>query len=263
MLSEEVKSAHPTLFMQALAPKPNFENIPAPVADSAAQVSLRAIAGLEVASVVASVFLTVWVIIPLQPPQRWLIAIPGLLALALIIHSHRVRGERLGEMGFSLRHFWRGLRLVALPTLVACASFAAIGYFANSFHRTSHFGSTLLVLPIWAMTQQYVLQCFIYRRMRFVFAGNAASSDGQQRRVNLAILATAAIFAFTHSPNLTLMLLTMVGALIWSWVYERAPNLWALGFSHAVISLMLMTSLPPWLLSSMSVGYKHFLYQKF
>lgn len=249
--------------MQAFAPKPSLENRPAPAADFAAHVSLRMIAGLEVASVVASVFLTVWVIIPLQPPQRWLTVVPGLLALALIIHSHRVRGERLGELGFSPRHFGRGLRLVALPTLVACAMFAAIGYFANSFHQTSHFGSTLLVLPVWAVTQQYVLQCFIYRRMRFVFAGNATSPDAERRRVNLAILATAAIFAFTHAPNLTLMLLTMAGALIWSWVYERAPNLWALGLSHAVISLMLMTSLPSWLLSSMSVGYKHFLYQKF
>lgn len=59
------------------------------------------------------------------------------------------------------------------------------------------------------------------------------------------------------------MTLTFVGGLIWSSVYERAPNLFAIALSHAAISLMLMTSLPPWLLPSMSVGYKHFLYQKF
>ncbi len=59
------------------------------------------------------------------------------------------------------------------------------------------------------------------------------------------------------------MILTFAGGLIWSWVYERAPNLFAIALSHAVISLMLMTALPPWLLPSMSVGYKHFLYQKF
>ncbi len=249
--------------MQAIAPKPKIEEKLAPVAEPAAQVSLRTVAGLEVASVVASVFLTVWLIIPLQPQQRWLTAIPGLLALALVINSHRVRGEHFSEIGFSLRHFGRAFRLVALPTLLACAVFAAIGYSTGSFHRTSHFWSSLLVLPVWAVTQQYVLQAFIYRRIRVVFSVNSAAPDEQGRQANLAILATAAIFSLTHAPNLALMLLTLIGALLWCWVYERAPNLWALGLSHAVISLMLMTSLPPWLLPSMSVGYKHFLYQKF
>lgn len=247
--------------MQAFAPKPRVEEKLGVIAP-AAQVSLRAIAGLEVASVVASVFITVWLIIPLQPQQRWLTAIPGLLALGLVINSHRLRGERFSEIGFSGRHFGRAFRLVALPTLLACGVFAAIGYSTGSFHQTSHFWSSLLVLPVWAITQQYVLQAFIYRRMRFVFAGDAAPNE-QRRQANLAILATAVIFALAHAPNLALMLLTFVGALLWCWVYERAPNLWALGLSHALISLMLMTSLPPWLLPSMSVGYKHFLYQKF
>ena len=91
--------------MQAFATKPRIEENLAPVPDPAARVSLRAVAGLEVASVVASVFITVWVIIPLQLQQRWLTAIPGLLALALIVNSHRVRGERFGDIGFSRRHF--------------------------------------------------------------------------------------------------------------------------------------------------------------
>jgi len=46
-------------------------------------------------------------------------------------------------------------------------------------------------------------------------------------------------------------------------VYERAPNLFALGLSHGLMSDLAMSSLPPWLLHSMSVGYKHFIYQKF
>lgn len=249
--------------MQVLAPKPNLENKPAPEADPAARVSLRAVAALEVASVMASVFLTVWVIIPLQPPQAWLAAVPGLLALTLIINSHRVRGERLAEVGVSPRYFGRALRLVALPTLVGCALFAAIGYASGSLHRTSHFWTTLLVLPVWGLMQQYVLQGFIYRRIRFALMGDTPSPDEFRRRERLAMLATAAIFALVHAPNLTLMALTFAGAAIWTWVYERAPNLLALGLSHAALSLMLMTSLPPWLLQSMSVGYKHFLYQKF
>ena len=226
-------------------------------------ISLRAVGGIEVASVIASVFITTWVVIPLQPEPRWLIALPGLFAAGLMLNSHRVRGERFSEVGLSTKNFWPALRLVALPTLAACGAIAALGFVTNSFHLTSHFWSNLLVLPVWALIQQYVLQAFIYRRMRWLIVAESASAAEQRRQVRWAILATAAIFSLTHLPNLMLMLLTLLGSLLWSWVYERAPNLFALGLSHAVISLMLMTSAPAWLLPSMSVGYKHFLYQKF
>ncbi len=226
-------------------------------------ISLRAVGVLEIASVIASVFLTTWVLIPLQPEPRWLIALPGLFASALMLNSHRIRGDRFSEVGVSAQNFGRALRLVVLPTLAACGVIAALGFATNSFHLTSHFRTNLLVLPVWAVIQQYVLQAFIYRRMRWLFVTESASPEMQRRQVRLAIWATAAIFSLTHLPNLMLMLLTLLGGLMWSWAYERAPNLFALGLSHAVISLMLMTSAPAWLLPSMSVGYKHFLYQKF
>lgn len=253
--------------MQALAPKHDIEQQPpapaAPAQAPVAQISLRAVTALELASVFVSVIITTWAIIPLQPRQRWLTAAPALLAIALMINSQRVRGESLREVGFSAEHFSRALRLLAAPTILACATFAAIGYGAGSFHRTSHFWLNVLVTPVWALVQQYVLQGFIYRRVRFLLLGRLLPPDERKKRTRLAILATAAIFSFTHAPNLALMALTFAGGLIWSWVYQRAPNLFAIALSHAAISLMLMTSLPPWLLPSMSVGYKHFLYQKF
>ncbi len=245
--------------MQAIAPKQEFPKAQAPAQEpESATISLRAVNTLEVASVFASVLLTTWALIPLQPRQRWLTAIPALLAIGLMVNSHRVRGESLADVGFTKRHFGRALKLLTAPTLLACVAFAAAGYLTGSFHRTTHFWSNLLVVPMWALLQQYVLQGFIYRRLRQILAG-----DTSEQPANRAILAAAAIFALVHAPNLTLMVFTFLGALMWSWVYERAPNLFALGLSHAVISLMLMSSLPPWLLESMSVGYKHFLYQKF
>lgn len=250
-------------FMQVFAAKQGAEKNTANQSEPEPQFSWRLVGGLEVASIIASVFITTWVIIPLQPEPRWLIAVPGLFAAALMLNSHRVRGEKLDEVGLSTRNFWRASRQLALPTLAACFVIAVIGFFTQSFHLTSHFWTNLLVLPVWAVVQQYVLQAFIYRRMRCVLVSELASPDEHRRQTRLAILVTAMIFALTHLPNLMLMLLTLLGALLWSWVYERTPNLFALGLSHAAISLMLMTSLPSWLLPSMSVGYKHFLYQKF
>lgn len=249
--------------MQSYVTKQSAEQITPNQPEPELQFSLRLVGGLEIASVIASVFITTWVIIPLQPEPRWLMALPGLFAALLMLYSHRQRGEKLSEVGFSLRNFWKALSLVAIPTLAVCSVIAAIGFLTSSFHLTSHFWTNLLVLPVWAVIQQYVLQAFIYRRMRWIFISESDSPEQLLRQTRLAILATAVIFSLTHLPNLMLMLLTLLGALLWSWVYERAPNLFALGLSHAVISLMLMTSLPPWFLPSMSVGYKHFLYQAF
>jgi membrane protease YdiL (CAAX protease family) len=249
--------------MRALAPQHDIEEYPAPDREPVAEISLRGVTALELISVMASVIITIWGIIPLQPRQRWLLAMPALLAIALMINSQRVRGESAREIGLGFDYFSRALWLVMGPTLIACLVFAAIGYFTGSFHRTSHFWLNALATPLWALVQQYVLQGFIYRRVRFLLVNDSQSSAERKRRLKLAILATAAIFSCAHAPNPMLMTLTFTGGVIWSWVYQRAPNLLALAMSHALISLMLMTSLPPWLLPSMSVGYKHFLYQKF
>ena len=253
--------------MQALAPQHEVEEQPpapaTPAQEPTAQISLRAVTVLEIASVLVSVIITSWAIIPLQPRQQWLTAAPALLAIALMINSHRVRGESPHEIGFGAQYFSRALRLLFAPTAIACAGFAAIGYGAGSLHRTSHFWLNALVTPVWALIQQYVMQGFIYRRVRFLLLDDSLAPDERKKRVRLAILATAAIFSTAHAPNLSLMTLTFAGGLMWSWAYERAPNLFAIALSHAAISLMLMTSLPPWLLPSLSVGYKHLLYQKF
>ena len=249
--------------MRALAPQHDIEEQPAPAREPVAEISLRGVTALELVSVMASVIITAWGIIPLQPRQRWLMAVPALLAIALMVNSQRVRCESAREIGLSFDHFTRAFRLVMGPTLVACLGFAAIGYFTDSFHRTSHFWINAMFTPLWALIQQYVLQGFIFRRVRFLLLNESLSPRERRSRVRLAILITAAIFSCAHAPNPMLMTLTFTGGVIWSWVYQRAPNLLAIALSHAIISLMLMTSLPPWLLPSMSVGYKHFLYQKF
>src|SRR5262249_46453071 len=86
-----------------------------------AQPSLHAVTGLEIVSGISTCLLTTWALIPLQPRHQWLVAIPGLLAIGMMINSHRVRGESPSELGFTLQHFIRGLRLVLVPTLVASA----------------------------------------------------------------------------------------------------------------------------------------------
>jgi membrane protease YdiL (CAAX protease family) len=228
-----------------------------------ARLSLRLVTLIEITSVIGSVLLIVWAIAPLFPQTRWLMIPPGIFAFSLILYSHHIRRESWSEIGFTSRHFRPALRLLATPVLIGGSVLMLFGYFQNSFHRSTHFELNLIVVPAWGIVQQYVLQGYVYRRVRQLLVHDQLKVELRKRRLRLSQLSTAGLFALVHLPNLTLTLLTFLAAVIWSWVYERAPNLWALGLSHGLLSLMLMHSSPTWLLQSMSVGYKHFLYQKF
>lgn len=219
-----------------------------------ARLSLRAVAALEIVSIVCSVLLTAWVLNPLQLNQRWLEALPGALALLLMINSHRLRGESFAQLGFATQHFGRAVKLLSAPMMLVMALLLLIGYIGNSLNFGRRFWLSLLVLPLWGLTQQYILQAFIYRRIKAIFG---------VERTSLAIVAAAGLFALVHAPNVPLMLLTLIGGLVWTWVYERAPNLYALGLSHALMSAIAMSSLPAWFLQSMSIGYKYLIYQRF
>ncbi len=220
----------------------------------AASLSLRFVTTLEIASVVGSVLLTAWVLTPLQLNQRWLEALPGFCALLLMIHSHWLHGETLAELGFTTKHFGRASKLLLGPMVVTAMLLICIGFWGSSLHFERHFWLSLLLLPWWGLTQQYILQGFIYRRLRLIVGA---------KKNTFTIFLAAFLFALVHAPNVPLMLLTLLGGLVWTWVYTRAPNLLALGLSHALMSAIAMSSLPTWFLQSMSIGYKYLIYQRF
>ncbi|MEP7273096.1 MAG: CPBP family intramembrane glutamic endopeptidase [Acidobacteriota bacterium] len=212
--------------------------------------SLRLATLLEVLSVVMSVVVVLWVVVPLAPGSRTLMCVPAVLALSLIVYSHYVRRETLEDLGLTGTHLRSALGLVVLPTLLAAGVLFAIGTRSTSIRIDSGLLLKVVTLPLWGLFQQYILQAFIYRRVRTLFESPAWS-----------VLTTAALFAAVHLPNPLLTALTFVGALVWTMVYERAPNLYVLGVSHGLISLVAMTTLPAWVLPSLSVGYKYLYYQ--
>lgn len=249
-----------TIEPEAEAPVSSAYQKPEP---APAQLSLRAVTILEVVSVLFTVLLTSWVVVPLRLNNRPLEVIPALLALGLMLNSHRLRRETPGMLGFTASHFGAALKLLLIPMLVATAIILLAGYRLASLHFDARFWLSFTGRSVWGLLQQYILQAFIYRRVKFVLLSEGLSGMAQVARVRLAILIAASLFALVHAPNVPLMALTLIAGLLWTWVYERAPNLFALGLSHGLLSASAAASLPEWMIQGMVVGLRHLAYQAF
>jgi membrane protease YdiL (CAAX protease family) len=219
----------------------------------ASALESRALAAWEIVSIACSTMIAEWAVLALGADKLWL-AVPVACAFALIFYSHKLRGESLRELGWRTDNFVQAARLLLLPMLVGSVLLALVGWlwFGGSFSfGQRRAGWAVFGFPVWGfawgLLQQYVLQSYINRRAQILFGQGAAS-----------ITIVALLFALLHLPNPWLMCATFLGGLIWAAVYQRAPNLYALAISHAVLTWVLISTLPSDALRGLRVGYKFF-----
>ena len=212
----------------------------------------RALAAWEIVAASTSALAAEWVVGTLAGRGRLLLLIPVTTAVVLMLLSHRVRGESASEIGWRLDNFGEAARLLLPPMLVVSALLVGLGWYAGTldFGRWEG-GQSILGVPglslVWGVLQQYALQGFINRRAQLALGRGA-----------LSVLLVGFLFALFHLPNPWLMFATFAGGLLWAYVYQRAPNLLAVGLSHSLMTWVMISSVPAGALHNLRVGFKYF-----
>jgi len=215
--------------------------------------SERSLAGWEIASVFSSAVIGEWILSAAGGRTKLIVLIPVSLAFVLVIGSQVLRREQLRDLGLRFDNFFGALKLLALPMIVVTLVCVALGWMSGTrpdifrWHAARPIVFQLLLGFAWGFVQQYVLQSFINRRAQIVWQRGLRS-----------VLLTAAVFALLHFPNPWLMLMTFTGGLVWAFVYQRTPNLFALAVSHSVMTWVLVSTLPDSALNHLRFGFKYF-----
>jgi membrane protease YdiL (CAAX protease family) len=213
----------------------------------------RALAGWEIASVVSSIVIAEWLTVSAAGLSKAIIAVPVALAIVLIILSHRLRSESMRNIGFRFDNFLRALSMLTVPVVATALLCLLVGWMLGTpvnflrWHPNRYLALQFAVGFCWALAQQYVLQGFINRRAMILVSKGWVS-----------ILITATVFGLLHLPNIWITAITFGGGLIWAFVYQRVPNLFALAITHSVMTWFIVSTLPPAALRHLRVGLGYF-----
>ena len=219
---------------------------------SETKVSDRALASWEIVSVVSSTLIAEWLFVSVAGLSKLIVAIPIVLAVIVIFFSHRARNEGLREIGFRFDNFLKALRLLLAPMLMAVALGLGIGWRLGSINFMRWHPTRFLIIQLvlgfgWGLVQQYVLQGFLNRRAMTVLGKGWTS-----------VFVIAAVFATLHLPNPLLTAITFAAGIIWSAVYQRVPNLFAVAISHSIMTWLVVSTIPPSALNQLRVGIRYF-----
>jgi membrane protease YdiL (CAAX protease family) len=126
----------------------------------------------------------------------------------------------------NLRAMFFRLMPIAAVALISCL---IIGYTRATLQVTWHIIPGLVLYPIWGTVQQFLCVGLV--------TGNLQDMRRPVPKI-LNVLITAVLFSALHYPNLWLMAGTFVLAILYSIVYLRERNLYALGLFHGWLGVI-------------------------
>ncbi|MDI6783974.1 MAG: CPBP family intramembrane metalloprotease [bacterium] len=129
--------------------------------------------------------------------------------------------------GFRWDNFWGAFRYSLYFTIPAIALLIGYGFLTQRFPLPSTFWFICLLYPGWGIVQQFALQGLVHRNLREII-----------KPVFYRSLILGILFSFAHLFDLRLVILAFPIGFAFSWIYNRYPNLWALGICHGILGAL-------------------------
>ena len=146
------------------------------------------------------------------------------LTVYLFWRAATVKGI-LRSWGMRRDNFWQALGVQLVFGVLAAACLTLLGLANGTVPLPRTFWIVCVSYPLFGIAQQFVLQNLITRNLAtFV-----------RRRVLLAF-ASALLFALSHIPRMSLTILALIAGFFLTFIYQRHPNLWAVGIVHGILA---------------------------
>lgn len=166
-----------------------------------------------------------------------------------VVGGHLYFGDTAQILGLRLDNLGPSFRLFGFVTLLGTAILIPAGLLWGEARLEKW--HEILVYPLSALLQQYLLQNFLRLRVEDLFQVDhslnkplpASGDRGMASTRNLGVLPcviAAGLFSFYHLPNYPLMVLSLFGGAAWCMAYRRHPNLLAAWMSQAILSLLVL-----------------------
>ncbi len=190
-------------------------------------MSQRTRALVEVVTGILGMFGYIWLISPLY--HLWVKVVVVIPILAFLMFANMFTNTRLKDLGFRWDTWTDSAKILGLFTVITIPVLYGLWklFFPVNphFYADANFWKRLLVYPLWALFQEYLVLGFFFRRYRDIFSPYTS----------LAVVCSACTFSLMHIPTPPLLILCFVSGLVWAGTYHRYPNLYTIAISHAIL----------------------------
>ncbi len=199
----------------------------------------------ELCAVLGGVFLIVWVL-QFCYWKVYLCALASFLCLLVFVSSFLVHEDTLKELGIRVDNLSRSSKETSIVTFFGVALIVSIFLFYRDTYKPHDPGRLLAGFAgyfFWGTVQQFILNSFLYLRLRKLVENNLA-----------AIICAAVIFSLIHAPNTGLMLFSGFGGLLCCYLFSRNRNIFPLGVMQGTLAMLTLWLLVPGLVKDYALG---------
>lgn len=162
-----------------------------------------------------------------QTATYYNIAAVVIVLLYVIIRIARSGKKLVKVWGIRTDNFKESIIPYLITTILGSAFVYAYGSYLGNTPLPHGFWYVLALYPVWGFAQQFVLQNFVAKNLTELVPS-----------LPLRSLITALIFACAHIPSLQLFVLTLGIGFVFTYLYHRYQNLFALSIAHGILGAL-------------------------